>query len=527
MTALSTVSPRNASASAFSFWRIIALTSGGEYSLPPAETRASPFGPRTTLNGTIVSSSFTSASLRPMKRLTEKTVFSGLVTAWRFATAPTRRSPPCVNATTDGVVRAPSEFSMTFGSPPSSTAMQEFVVPRSIPIVLAMLPSSFRKKSKRGFSRSLPGCHPFSIRAQRKQRALGTVGAAGGARAAPMADQGDVELVRLVGESQHLVVRLLERRPGPKEPQAGADAEDVSVDRHVREPVREEQDARRRLAPDPRQRAQVLASLLDRGRLEPSQVVAVERAQDGLDHLRLRGCQAPGANRLLHLLRGRVAHSRPIRKPLAQPAVGDVAVAVVGVLREHREHQLVDGRAVGFELGLAVRRPQAFHDRPHAPAVRPLPVAPVTFHAWTSSTTAPRSPGSRPSGARPAMRPSCTSTATRTTRTCGYRSSSVPAASRWTSRVSGGQRSRPTSTTRSRATASGSTRSAATSAGNAAACSCTTGVPSGSLSAHASTGSRWSTRSRFSPATSGTGSHASGGPRCWASSSRERRRGGA
>ena len=116
--------------------------------MPPAETRASPFGPRTTLNGTIVSSSFTSASLRPMKRLTEKTVFSGLVTAWRLATAPTRRSPPCVNATTDGVVRAPSEFSMTFGSPPSSTAMHEFVVPRSIPIVLAMLPSSFRKKSK-------------------------------------------------------------------------------------------------------------------------------------------------------------------------------------------------------------------------------------------------------------------------------------------------------------------------------------------------------------------------------------------
>src|SRR5215212_9062475 len=339
MTALSTVSPRNASASAFSFWRIIALTSGGEYSLPPAETRASPFGPRTTLNGTIVSSSFTSASLRPMKRLTEKTVFSGFVTAWRLATAPTRRSPPCVNATTDGVVRAPSEFSMTFGSPPSSTAMQEFVVPRSIPIVLAMLPSSFRKKSKRGFSRSLSGCHPFSIRAQ-----------------------GDVELVSLVGESQHLVVGLLERRPAPKEAQACADAEDVSVDRHVGEPVREEQHARRRLAPDPRQRAQVLASLLDRGRLEPSQVVAVERAQDGLDHLRLRGCQAPGANRLLHLLPGRVAHSRPIRKPLAQPAVGDVAVAVVGVLREHREHQLVDGRAVGFELGLAVRRPQAFHD---------------------------------------------------------------------------------------------------------------------------------------------------------------------
>jgi hypothetical protein len=38
----------------------------------------------------------------------------------------------------DGVVRPPSTFSMTVGSPPSRTAMHEFVVPRSIPMVLAM-----------------------------------------------------------------------------------------------------------------------------------------------------------------------------------------------------------------------------------------------------------------------------------------------------------------------------------------------------------------------------------------------------
>ena len=41
-----------------------------------------------------------------MKRLIEKTVFSGLVTACRLATWPTSRSPSFVNATTDGVVRA-------------------------------------------------------------------------------------------------------------------------------------------------------------------------------------------------------------------------------------------------------------------------------------------------------------------------------------------------------------------------------------------------------------------------------------
>jgi hypothetical protein len=71
-----------------------------------------------------------------MKRLIEKIVFSGFITAWRFATVPTRRSPLSVNATTDGVVRPPSAFSSTVGSPPSSTATHELVVPRSIPIVL-------------------------------------------------------------------------------------------------------------------------------------------------------------------------------------------------------------------------------------------------------------------------------------------------------------------------------------------------------------------------------------------------------
>src|SRR5437588_2874643 len=63
-------------------------------------------------------------------------VFSGLVTAWRFATCPTRRLPSLVNATTEGVVRPPSELVMTVGSPPSMTATTELVVPRSIPIIL-------------------------------------------------------------------------------------------------------------------------------------------------------------------------------------------------------------------------------------------------------------------------------------------------------------------------------------------------------------------------------------------------------
>src|SRR5712691_5563717 len=86
-----------------------------------------------------------------MKRLMEKIVFSGLVTAWRLATVPTRRSPEAVNATTDGVVRPPSAFSMTVGSPPSSTAMHELVVPRSMPMVFAIgdTPSNQLYKSER------------------------------------------------------------------------------------------------------------------------------------------------------------------------------------------------------------------------------------------------------------------------------------------------------------------------------------------------------------------------------------------
>src|SRR5580693_6540415 len=83
-----------------------------------------------------------------MKRLIEYTVFSGFVTAWRFATCPTRRSPPLVMATTDGVVRAPSWLGITTGSPPCMTATTELVVPRSIPIILLILVIPF-------------GCYPF------------------------------------------------------------------------------------------------------------------------------------------------------------------------------------------------------------------------------------------------------------------------------------------------------------------------------------------------------------------------------
>src|SRR6478752_7580136 len=65
-------------------------------------------------------------------------VRSGLVTAWRLAGWPTRRSPSSVKATIEGVVRMPSAFSITFGVLPSITATHELVVPRSMPMTLPM-----------------------------------------------------------------------------------------------------------------------------------------------------------------------------------------------------------------------------------------------------------------------------------------------------------------------------------------------------------------------------------------------------
>ena len=77
-----------------------------------------------------------SSNLLPISLLTAYTVFSELVMAYRLAICPTSLSPLSVKATTDGVVRLPSWFAMTVGSPPSMTATQEFVVPKSIPMIL-------------------------------------------------------------------------------------------------------------------------------------------------------------------------------------------------------------------------------------------------------------------------------------------------------------------------------------------------------------------------------------------------------
>ncbi|KAB8283661.1 hypothetical protein B0I72DRAFT_142933 [Yarrowia lipolytica] len=75
-----------------------------------------------------------SSNRRPIRRLVANRVFSGLTTACRLAGTPTSRSPSLVKATTEGVVRLPSAFSITLGVLPSMMATAELVVPRSIPM---------------------------------------------------------------------------------------------------------------------------------------------------------------------------------------------------------------------------------------------------------------------------------------------------------------------------------------------------------------------------------------------------------
>src|SRR5438876_626331 len=61
-----------------------------------------------------------------MRNTSRPAILPASLVAWRWATL-------------DGVVRIPSAFSMTFGVLPSITATQELVVPRSIPMTLAMV----------------------------------------------------------------------------------------------------------------------------------------------------------------------------------------------------------------------------------------------------------------------------------------------------------------------------------------------------------------------------------------------------
>ena len=144
ITAWVTVSPKKDSASSFSFRSTKLEIWLGEYSSPCTFTHASPFFAPISSKGTKSAKSLVDLSLkrRPISRLIANNVFSGFVTACRLAGWPTSRSPSA-KAIIEGVVRAPSAFSITRGSDPSITATHELVVPRSIPITFAIIFAPF------------------------------------------------------------------------------------------------------------------------------------------------------------------------------------------------------------------------------------------------------------------------------------------------------------------------------------------------------------------------------------------------
>ena len=57
----------------------------------------------------------------------------------------------------EGVVRAPSAFSMTLVLPPSMTATQELVVPRSMPMILLIISLPQKKLTCLRYGIGVPG----------------------------------------------------------------------------------------------------------------------------------------------------------------------------------------------------------------------------------------------------------------------------------------------------------------------------------------------------------------------------------
>ena len=117
----------------------------GEYFLPLDSNQASLLSALIILNGTLAISFLTDLSSKflPINLFTANRVFSGLVTACLLADWPTNISSFSPNATTEGVVLAPSAFSKTFACLPSIMATHELVVPKSIPITLLIKLASF------------------------------------------------------------------------------------------------------------------------------------------------------------------------------------------------------------------------------------------------------------------------------------------------------------------------------------------------------------------------------------------------
>src|SRR6266480_3734134 len=81
-----------------------------------------------------------------------------------------------------------------------------------------------------------------------------------------------------------------------------------------------------------------------------------------------------GTDRLLDLVNGGLEHGPPVGEARSQPRVGDVAVAVVGVLGEDRQDQLIERSAVGLVPRAAVESAQTVSNRAHPAPVWLMPL---------------------------------------------------------------------------------------------------------------------------------------------------------
>src|SRR5919109_45377 len=156
--------------------------------------------------------------------------------------------------------------------------------------------------------------------------------------------------------------------------------------------------------------AEVVARLLERRIFEPAKIVLAERLEDPLDAQGLRRREPAGPDRVLDLRHRRVADRRPRREALTQSPPGHVAVAVVRVLGEHCEDQLVDRRAVRAQHRTAVLPAESVADRAQPAAVghargwyEPGP--------WRSRRSTVSWPGSKSTGSGPGRRRPSISTA--------------------------------------------------------------------------------------------------------------------
>jgi hypothetical protein len=183
-----------------------------------------------------------------------------------------------------------------------------------------------------------------------------------------VADQVDVQLVGVLGrgDGEHLVVRLFEGGPWPEQPQSAAHPVDVRVDRDLRASEGEEHDHGGGLPTHARKTGEEIKRGFAGCLGEPVEIGRIPQFSENLlDARRLGRAETARLDGGLDLLGRRVPHLLPSGKPLAQPGVGDIAVAVVGVLGENPADELGDWVAVRFVHRPPIELPQPVADREH------------------------------------------------------------------------------------------------------------------------------------------------------------------